>query len=267
MKHITRGLALALALIIVALPARAATFRAQVTGILSDWEANDKACDTVDRQKANGAYCAARLLSVICSEVDDGAWTDTIRGIDEMFVSDDQAANTALKAQVNGLYRCVEYMYVFTSALDVSGAWRQSIATVWNNYEAGDAAARSSKGMAAQALDCVAEFAYIAACICDAPGAYAVNIDEYWDAYQSAVGKGSLNAQMVNASAAAAEFMYIADRSLDTNNRYRARTNEIMDRFDALRAASANQDQQIVNGLYRLVELLGVMGHQLAAGR
>ncbi len=267
MRSILRCLSLALALVLLSVPALGASYRTQVSNILDEWEKVDADCTNVEWQKANGAYSGAKLLSVICDEVDDGTWASYIRGIDELFTADDALASTALKAQVNGLYRCVEYLYIFASSLDDRGAWRQSIETVYTNYEAGDAAARSSKGMAAQALDCIAEYCYIAACLCDAEGEYAGNIDENWDAYQSGVGKDSLNAQMVNSSRAAVEFMYIADRCMDENNRYRTRTNEIMDRFDALSGAAGTQDQQIVNALYRFVELLGVMGHQLAAGR
>ncbi len=270
MKSCLRILSLSLALILLTSSALGATFRTRVSNVLEDWEKADEACvaeGNVEMQKANGACSAARLLAIICEEADDGSYTRDIQGIGEMFEEDGAAANSALKQQVNGLYRCVEYLYVFTSSLDARRTWRQSIKTVWSNYEYGDSQARSSKGRTCQALDCIAEYCYIAACLCDADGEYSGNIDEAWDAYQERVGKDSLNAQIENASRTAVEFLYIADRCMDENNRYRTRTEEIMQRFDALNASASTQDQRIVNALYRFTELLGVMGHQLAAGK
>ncbi len=267
MKKTIRCLSLVLALVLTGSAALAATFRTQVSNILKEWEETDAQCETAEWQKANGAVSSARLLSVICAEADDGSMTKSIRTVDATFETESANANSALKTQVNGLYRSVEYLYLFAHALDTDNTWRKSIETVWDNYAAGDAAARSTKGMAAQALDCVAELSYIVACLCDTEGTYAAEIDRVWEEYQSAVGKGTLTAQMVNSSSAAVGFMYIADRAVDENNRYRTRTNQIMERYNTLTASASTQDQMIVNALYRFVELLGVMGHQLAAGK
>ncbi len=267
MKKTIRCLSLVLALLITASTALAASFRTQVSNVLKEWEENDARCETVEWQKANGAVCSAKLLSIICSEVDNGSMTTSIRTVDSTFETESAAANSATKTQVNGLYRSVEYLYLFAHALDMDRTWHKSIETVWDNYVSGDAAARSTKGMAAQALDCIAELSYIIACLCDVDGTYAADIDRIWDEYQSAAGKGSLTAQMVNSSSAAVGLMYVADRSVDEKNRYRTRTNQIMENYDVLAASSSTQDQMIVNALYRFVELLGVMGHQLSAGK
>ena len=267
MKKTIRCLSLALALILTASAALAATFRTQVSNVLKEWEETEAQCETVEWQKANGAVCSAKLLSIICAEVDDGSMTRSIQTINATFETESAAANSALKAQANGLYRSVEYLLLFAGAIDFDNVWKQSIKTVRSNFEYGKAAARSTKGMANQALDCIAELSYIIACLCDTEGTYAAEIDRIWDEYQSAVGKNSMTAQMVNSSSAAVSFMYIADRAMDENNRYRTRTNQIMESYDALAASASTQDQMIANALYRFVELLGVMGHQLAAGR
>ena len=267
MKKTIRCLSLVLALILTASVSLAASFRTQVSNILKVWEENDAQCETVEQQKANGAVCSAKLLSIICSEADNGSMTKRILSVDSTFESESAAANSALKAQANGLCCSVEYLLLFAHAIDFDNIWKQSIETVRSNFNYGKAAARSTKGMATQALDCIAELSYIVACLCDTEGTYAAEIDRVWEEYQSAVGKNSMTAQMANSSSAAVGFMYIADRAMDENNRYRTRTNQIMERYDTLAAASATQDQMIVNSLYRFVELLGVMGHQLAAGR
>ncbi|MBR6706708.1 MAG: hypothetical protein IKI84_08530 [Clostridia bacterium] len=267
MKITLRCLSLALALLLAVSSALAASFRTQVSNVLKEWEENDVLCETVEWQKANGAVCSAKLLSIICDEVDDGSMTKSIQTVNATFETESAAANSALKTQANGLYRSVEYLYLFAHALDTANTWRKSIETVWDNYVSGDAAARSTKGMATQALDCIAELSYIIACLCDTAGTYAADIDRVWEEYQSDVGKGSLTAQMVNSSSAAVGFMYIADRAMDGNNRYRTRTNQIMESYDTLAASASTQDQMIANALYRFVELLGVMGHQLAAGK
>ncbi len=267
MKKTIRCLSLALALLLTVSSALGASFRTQVSNVLKEWEDNDALCETSEWQKANGACSAAKLLSVICAEADDGTMTEYIRDIDTRFEAENAAASSALKSQANGLYRSVEYLYLFAYALDEGRVWQESLETVRANFLSGDAAARSTKGMATQALDCIAELTYIIACLCDAEGTYVSEINSVWDSYQSSVGKDTLTAQMLNSSSAAVGFMYVADRAMDENNRYRTRTNEIMDRYSALSSSSATRDQMIVNALYRFVELLGVMGHQLAAGR
>ncbi len=267
MKKTIRCLSLLLALLLAVSPALAASFRTQVSNVLKEWEETDALCETAEWQKANGAVSCAKLMAIICSEVDDGSITGSIQTVNSTFETESAAANSATKTQVNGLYRSVEYLYLFAHVLDMDNSWRKSIETVWNNFVSGDAAARSTKGMATQALDCVAELSYIIACLCDIEGTYTADIDSAWDEYQSAVGKGTLTAQMVNSSSAAVRLMYAADRAMDEKNRYRTRTNQIMENYDILAASSSTQDQKIVNALYRLVELLGVMGHQLSAGK
>ena len=85
MKRAFRCLSLALALLIASSTALAANFRTQVSNVLKEWEETDALCETVEQQKVNGAVCSAKLLAIICAEVDDGSMTKDLLTVGATF--------------------------------------------------------------------------------------------------------------------------------------------------------------------------------------
>ena len=257
-------LLLAVMMLSAVCPAYAANYRTMVNKALTAWEQEDAQCKTVDEQKVNGLYRSAELLSILCAEWDDGTFTPQINTVGETFLSEEAAANSLLKKQVNGAYRCVEYLYILSCELDTRGAWKKTINSIWNEYVSGDAAAKSRKGKVASALLCMAEYVYVIACLMDDDGSFGTDVAQIWDAYLENADKGTLNDRMVTGSHTAVELLYLVNRMLDTGNRYRSRSQTIMEGFDSLNQ-SEDADTLIVNGLYRLVEILGVLGHECSS--
>ena len=255
----------ALMLVSSVCPAYAANYRTMVSKVLTTWEEQDALCQTAEEQKVNGLYRSAELLSILCSEWDDGAFSKNIATVSDTFIDEDEQANTLLKKQVNGAYRCVEYMYILSCELDVRGAWKKTINAIWKEFTDGEATARSRKGKVASAMQCQAEYAYVIACLMDPDGSFGKDIDQVWDAFLESGTPSSLNEQIITSSHATVELLYLVNRMLDTGNRYRSRSATIMEGFDAMNQSETGSDALIINGLYRMVELLGVIGHECAS--